>query len=289
MTEHPPQPFFKNGPIRNVSLPQWMDWASGKDGAAHAVVLPMIQRGSVWAPHKLMDLWDTLLRDMPIGALMASEQTGLTVIPTGQAVTRDAKDNDIGLIDGQQRTLAMMVGWSGLAHALRPVVLWVDLAEAPQGEYRFRLWVTTRSQPFGYERASAGGQPVTKLARHKLRQLDHLWREKDPRDQPEHQVFWETPGFMPWEATLALPLAAVMACQDETALQALVTDRKLAKLAWLKAKLVDLQKQSIGQQGQELDFLNGVRDQLLKRQKAIESVTEDAVNQRVKALTAINS
>lgn len=286
MTDHTPRPFFENGPIRNVYLPQWMEWASGKDGADHAVVLPMIQRGSVWTPHKLMDLWDTLLRDMPVGALMASVQTGQTVIPTGQSQTRQAKANDIGLIDGQQRTLAMMVGWTGLPDALRPVALWVDVAEAPQGEYRFRLWATTRSQPFGYEKASAGGQPVSKLARHKLRQVNHLWREKDQSRQLDAQTLWKTPGFMPWESTLALPLPEVMACNDEAALQARVEVRKQATVDWLKSKLVDLEAQSAGKEGQELDFLNGVRDQLKKRLKDIASATGDDVQQRVKALIA---
>ena len=284
MTDHRPRPFFENGPIRNVSLPQWMEWASGKDGADHAVVLPMIQRGSVWAPHKLMDLWDTLLRDMPVGALMASVQTGLTVIPTGQSITRQAKENDIALIDGQQRTLAMMVGWTGLPDALRHVALWVDVAEAPQGEYRFRLWATTRSQPFGYEKVGAGGQPVSKLARHKLRQVNHLWREKDQSRQLDAQTLWKTPGFMPWESTLALPLPEVMACNDEAALQARVEVRKQASVDWLKSKLADLEAQSAGKEGQELDFLNGVRDQLKKRLKDIESATGDDVQKRVKAL-----
>lgn len=280
MTDHTPQPFFNNGPIRTVFLPQWMDWASGRDGANHAVVLPMIQRGSVWAPHKLMDLWDTLLRDMPVGALMASVQTGQTVIPTGQSQTRQAKANDIGLIDGQQRTLAMLVGWTGLAQALRPVALWVDVAEAPQGEYRFRLWATTRAQPFGYEKASAGGQAVTKLARHKLRQVNHLWPKLDAK------TLWAAPGFMPWESTLALPLPEVMACIDEAALQARVQARKQAKVDWLTSKLVDLEKQSAGKEGQDLDFLNGLRDQLNKRLKDTESATGDVVKQRVKALVA---
>ena len=74
MTDQTSRSFFEKDPIRAVAFPQWMDWATGKEGADHAVVLPMIQRGSVWAPHKLMDLWDTLLRDMPIGAFMASER-----------------------------------------------------------------------------------------------------------------------------------------------------------------------------------------------------------------------
>lgn len=286
MIDQIPHSFFEQGPIRAVAFPQWMDWASGKEGADHAVVLPMIQRGSVWAPHKLMDLWDTLLRDMPIGAFMASEQTGEVtqkVIPTGQISTRQAKANDIALIDGQQRTLAMMVGWTGLPHALRPVALWVDVAQAPQGEYRFRLWATTRSQPFGYEKASAGGQTLTKLARYKLRQVNHLWPKNE---QTGSQTLWATPGFMPWESTLALPLPEVMERHDEAALMELVAERKSAKVDWLKAKLTDIEKLTVGEDAQKQVFLNAVRGQLAERLTAIESASGDAVNQRVKALIA---
>lgn len=283
MIDQIPHSFFEQGPIRAVAFPQWMDWASGKEGADHAVVLPMIQRGSVWAPHKLMDLWDTLLRDMPIGAFMASEQTGEVtqkVIPTGQTSTRQAKANDIALIDGQQRTLAMMVGWTGLPHAQRPVALWVDVAQAPQGEYRFRLWATTRSQPFGYEKASAGGQPMSKLARHKLHQVNHLCPKLDA------QTLWSTPEFTPWESTLALPLPEVMRCCDEEKLLKLVADKKQAKVKWLKDKLTDCENRPDEVNAQELVFLNAVRMQLKKRLTDIESATEDDVNQRVKALIA---
>lgn len=289
MTDQTSRSFFEQGPIRAVAFPKWMDWATGKEGADHAVVLPMIQRGSVWAPHKLMDLWDTLLRDMPIGAFMASEQTGEAtqkVIPTGQTVTRQVNANDIALIDGQQRTLAMMVGWAGLSQALRPVALWVDVAEAPQGEYRFRLCVTTGSQPFGYEKASAGGEKLAKLTREKLRQVNRVWREQDQKAQLDAHTLWATPGFMPWESTLALLLPEVVACRDEEALRALVAARRQAKVDWLKAKLADIDKQAADKQGQELNFLKAVRVQLEKRLAAIESATGDAVNQRVKALIA---
>lgn len=289
MTDQTSHSFFKQDPIRAVTFLEWMDWASGKEGADHAVVLPMIQRGSVWAPHKLMDLWDTLLRDMPIGAFMASEQTGEAtqkVIPTGQTVTRQANANDIALIDGQQRTLAMMVGWVGLPHALRPVALWVDVAEAPQGEYRFRLWATTRSQPFGYGKASPGGESVTKLTRHQLRQVNHLWPKNEQTGQLYAQTLWATPGFMPWESTLALPLPDVMACCDEAALMELVAKRKSAKVDWLKAKLTDIEKLLVGEDAQKQVFLNAVRGQLAERLKDIESATGDDVNQRVKALIA---
>lgn len=297
MTDPTTHSFFADGPIRSVTLPQWVDWASDQTDTDYAVVLPMIQRGSVWAPHKLMDLWDTLLRDMPIGAFLASEQTGQTVILPGQSVTRNAKASDIGLIDGQQRTLAMVVGMKPLENALRSVALWVDVAQEPQSEYRFRLWATTQAQPFGYAKASAGGQRVGKLERHTLRQANWLYRraEKDEgRQEDDRRLFatslWATRGFMPWGATLALRLPDVMACKDEAALSALVKTQALAREAWLQGKQGEI-TQRLASPATEEEAKNAalwasIQDHLAKQLSAIQSVSEEAISGRVKNLAA---
>ncbi|MBN2900021.1 MAG: DUF262 domain-containing protein, partial [Clostridia bacterium] len=113
--------FFKEGSIRGMSLNEWLDMAAGNHDK-FKVVLPMIQRGSVWAPHKILDLWDTLLRGMPIGAMMASEaKLDELIKDPNQDGTRKASAGDINLIDGQQRTLAIRVGYpQNLNNTLRP-------------------------------------------------------------------------------------------------------------------------------------------------------------------------
>ena len=68
--------FFGDESVKSVKLTDWMEWASNTSASERRVVMPMIQLGSVWAPHKLLDLWDTLLRGMPVGAMMASEAVG---------------------------------------------------------------------------------------------------------------------------------------------------------------------------------------------------------------------
>ena len=142
--------FFKGKSVVSVLLKDWMNFASGKPDVKHRVVLPMIQRGSVWAPHKVLDIWDTLLRGMPIGAMMASETiVGTSIKEIAKDGTRESSSGDISLIDGQQRTLSMLAGWpQGLVNPLRPVAIWVDLNDKAQGEYLFRLWVTTKAQPY---------------------------------------------------------------------------------------------------------------------------------------------
>lgn len=214
--------------VKTVKLTEWMKWASNTSASERRVVLPMIQRGSVWAPHKLLDLWDTLLRGMPVGALMASEAVGESVKMLGEAGTRGATAGDIGLIDGQQRTLAMLAGWpQGLQNPLRPVAIWVDLADTPQGEYRFRLWATTKSQPFGYTRINIGGQTLSKLERHKLRLANQAFHPS--QGKIDAQVLWQHPAFMPWESKFAIPLTQLI-------------EHKGALLQFVQHRLADYKK-----------------------------------------------
>ncbi|MDD2713224.1 MAG: DUF262 domain-containing protein, partial [Simplicispira sp.] len=65
-------PFFsdEHKNIRTAPLQQWLHWAAGHAPQALQVALPLIQRGFVWKPHQIVELWDTLLQDMPIGALL---------------------------------------------------------------------------------------------------------------------------------------------------------------------------------------------------------------------------
>lgn len=207
--------FFDTESAKIVTLPEWMAWASNQADVAHRVVLPMIQRGSVWAPHKILDLWDTLLRGMPMGALMArNSPQGSTVKILGEIQTRESAEGDIDLIDGQQRTLAIMAGWppSGLKDSMRPVVIWLDLIDAPQEEYIFRLLVTTTSQPFGYARATRGGNAISKLEHSKLRVANAIWKPEEIKDE---KALWKSPDFMPWDANFSVPITELMENSNE--------------------------------------------------------------------------
>lgn len=154
--------FFTNGnTIQVLALPQWLDMAAG----LHPIVgvdLPMIQRGFVWKPKQIIELWDSLLSGMPIGALMVSEMQ-----PDEQrvALTPHGKDTSpatqrLGLVDGQQRTLAMLMGWQAFTASAAQHRLWVDLADEPAPGHLVRLRISTRHQPFGYQRT----EPNRKLS-----------------------------------------------------------------------------------------------------------------------------
>lgn len=152
--------FFETGFI-SPKLTQWLDWAAGNE-AQHFVALPMIQRGSVWKPKQIITLWDSLLRGMPIGSLMLSRLNAvdkhdkpIRVRRVGSAELRDVPpDGGAALIDGQQRTLAMLLGWPNpSADQKQNRTLWVDFADKPAPEHLFRMHVTSTAHPYGFTKA----------------------------------------------------------------------------------------------------------------------------------------
>ena len=107
---------FHGDQIAVVKLCDWLDWVTLSSHDV-AVALPMIQRGSVWKPRQIVDLWDYLLRGMPVGSMTVSrldeEQiTTYRVVSEKEAKTEKLQKGTLFLLDGQQRTLAMCVGWS---------------------------------------------------------------------------------------------------------------------------------------------------------------------------------
>ncbi len=152
----------KHKNIRTVPLHQWLQWAAGHAPQDVQVALPMIQRGFVWKPNQIIELWDTLLQDMPIGALLVSEMApdahAITLSAERQRIDTLSSGKRLALVDGQQRTLAILTGWPlppGTAYTHR---LWVDFADTPRSGERLRLRITTRNQPFGFQRDSANSK-----------------------------------------------------------------------------------------------------------------------------------
>ena len=149
-----------NEDIKILLLEKWLDYAAGCDESVF-VALPLIQRGSVWKPKQIIDLWDTLLRGMPMGSLIYSPmRSGIDVRKIGEKdMIKTPESGAIGLIDGQQRTLAMLIAWTKAGEKMDRR-LWVDFFDKPADENLFRLHVTTKNQPFGFQKAA----PSTKLS-----------------------------------------------------------------------------------------------------------------------------
>jgi hypothetical protein len=146
----PGLPFADGGQIAVIRLTKWLDWVTQKNHDVF-IALPMIQRGSVWKANAIADLWDSLLRGMPVGSFTVSrfeteEQATIRVIGEPRAETKMVKKGSLSLLDGQQRTLAMCIGWKEDTDRR----VWVDFGQPGIAGQPFRLRVTTEYQPFGF-------------------------------------------------------------------------------------------------------------------------------------------
>jgi hypothetical protein len=187
------KPLFGGSKIASIYLVNWLDWCAAKSDEQH-IVLPLIQRGSVWRPNQIIDLWDSLLRGLPVGSFMLKriEADGKTRVRfPGQKESRLLEKEAYGLLDGQQRTLAMMAGWPGVNGMDRRI--WVDFADEPGKEHLFRLRVTTENHPFGFQREN----PSSKLSVDDRRRANLVYRAEHgiPSDDCVFADFQKTRPF----------------------------------------------------------------------------------------------
>ena len=208
-----------NDDITIIPLTNWLDYAAGCDASVF-VALPLIQRGSVWKPKQIIDLWDTLLRGMPLGSLIYSPmEAGVDVRKIGENNMIETPDSGaIGLIDGQQRTLAMLIAWSKAGKKMDRRI-WVDFADKSGDEHLFRLHVTTKNQPFGFQKAL----PNAKLALGDRRNARIKFSETHSIEKPtQEELFYKA---KPYDSKSPLDLRELIE---------LWRDHKGDKVVWVK-------------------------------------------------------
>ena len=126
--------------IESCSITDIKDWMLNPESN---VELPPIQRGFVWKPFQIENLWDSIFRGFPIGSFLLTS-------------TGDKKM----LLDGQQRATSIALGFynpwddsvKSLGNAKNLPVIWIDVSPSvitEKSEYVFR--VVTRSHPWGYQ------------------------------------------------------------------------------------------------------------------------------------------
>lgn len=170
---------FESSNVEVARLSKWLDWAGGLD-ESEFIALPMIQRGSVWKPEQIINLWDTLLRGMPVGSFMVNSVpagTKVRKIGRGDKTPRELTTDGLALLDGQQRTLSMLVAWPNAEPMDRR--LWIDFADEPGQGQLLRLRVTSESHKFGYQRQS----PSTKLSLEERRKAWEAYKEEHGKDE----------------------------------------------------------------------------------------------------------
>src|SRR5574344_1539198 len=120
---------------RNYTLKEISEW--GNDDSE--VVIPSIQRGLVWRPKQVELIWDSILRNFPIGSFMLADEI----------------NNKYNLLDGQQRFNAIQLGFmNSFEHDIKSI-LWVDLLgkEEKNSTRKFWIRVTNLSHPWGFSAA----------------------------------------------------------------------------------------------------------------------------------------
>lgn len=128
-----------NIPNNTYTIQDISEWAQKK-----TVSLPTVQRGFVWKPYQIENLWDSLLRGYPIGAFVLSPR---------QTATQE--ESKYEMLDGQQRATAICLGFGKetFRESQDKIKVFIDL-EKPKNEdnrkYIFR--VITKSHPWGYRR-----------------------------------------------------------------------------------------------------------------------------------------
>lgn len=118
------------------------------NSSAPVIHLPTFQRDLVWKSRQICELWDSLLRGIPLPSLIISK-VGSSLEKTVAKDMVKLKPEDYWLLDGQQRVTALQCGL-GLNAQQK---LWIDLAWSEQDEKnhgrRFGLFLCTRARPWG--------------------------------------------------------------------------------------------------------------------------------------------
>lgn len=200
--------------IPSVKLQEIADWQL--DPAAFTndlrVDLPKLQRGFVWEPKRIINLWDSLLRGFPIGSLLLSE-----------IGDKDSPENQSGqywLLDGQQRVTSIAMGfynpWEGHAYladntekqgwSLKVIpVLWIDILpeKSKDEEKLFFPFLVTQSHPWGYRQS---GEVLPWGDRQRALQIFIGTAAAAP------YTSLALKNAFPWEANLPVPLAFLIKC-----------------------------------------------------------------------------
>lgn len=106
--------------------PEWTlkeisEWT--KEGSP--VSIPAIQRGLVWKPQQVELLWDSILRQFPIGSFTLSSSI-------------EEGESSYNLLDGQQRWNAISLGYGSVLGDISTArsILWFDLK--PEEVWNFK-------------------------------------------------------------------------------------------------------------------------------------------------------
>ncbi|MBS5978705.1 MAG: DUF262 domain-containing protein [Dysgonomonas mossii] len=190
------------------TLQEIADWQLNSEQSK--VELPSIQRGFVWKPKQIEDLWDSLLRGYPIGSFLFSR--------TGEKLY---------LMDGQQRATSIFLGYfnpfktnhSTKAWTIKGElpVIWIDiLPDAKPNSSQYLTRIITRSHPWGYQ----ANNNDTRLSISNRNKALSLFRQHS--DNKGGYTSFKNSTVFPFDACYPLPLSFLLESKniDEVIIQA---------------------------------------------------------------------
>lgn len=170
------------------------------------VDLPIVQRGFVWKPKQIEDLWDSILRGYPIGSFLM-QQSG----------------DKFDLLDGQQRATSIMLGfvnpyssnnssnvWSDRTNRLHPNI-WIDIDDksAMPLSNKYSVRVTTMPHPWGYQAVKNN----TVLSVPDRRNALSLFRKNEDNKNKIYTKFSSHTVF-PYDSSMPVPLSILIASKN---------------------------------------------------------------------------
>lgn len=175
--------------------------------------LPALQRGTVWKPEQIENLWDSIIQGFPVGSFLLSPYDTDLGNQRFRHATKDALHPTHMLLDGQQRATGIALGFLNPWHNTPPnedvkSVLWVDLGSPPENrDVDFVFRVTTRSHPWGYSRSN----PSERISQQQIRDSISAFKKASessfnalkPHEIPLHAVW-------PWDADAPIPVSILI-------------------------------------------------------------------------------
>lgn len=184
-----------NQTVAALQITDYLEWAAHPEKYSRELAMPPIQRGFVWKPKQIQDLWDSLLRGMPIGSILlkASQPYEQSAELAPDRTVKKNPKYGFHLMDGQQRTLTMLLGFPGSVEAQHK--LWIDFSESGKYGSQFQFRVTTAAQPFGY--SADGGR----LSLPDRREARAMWDGKDEKKEKQTNLeIFADETTRPWKA-----------------------------------------------------------------------------------------
>lgn len=204
---------FTNQDVAAIAISEYVAWFLDQHSPNHNLIqLPPIQRNAVWNIAQVERLWDSMLRGFPIGSvLLANRAVGQSARPLTSNQQSQAITEGYFLLDGQQRTRALLLGFQPTATSR----LWVDLDprlrfDNPEyNDRQFMLRLLTGHQPWGM-RSHNAEEKLSESRKAEARQILGDARRYDYLIFPVPQPPTNAMPSWPVDARMPVPLDALI-------------------------------------------------------------------------------